>query len=156
MNYPVSPMVLFLCTGNYYRSRFSEIYFNHLSRKHNYVWRADSRGFRLNSKQNFGTISPFALSRLEKLKIDVAQPQRYPLALTIADLNGAGLIVALYDVEHRPFIVQNFPNWSEKIEYWQVPDVPLATPRAALRMIEKQIDKLFERFVTNLGHCPAI
>ncbi|MDQ3043170.1 MAG: low molecular weight phosphatase family protein [Acidobacteriota bacterium] len=147
MNYSVSPMVLFLCTGNYYRSRFSEIYFNHLSRKHNYVWQADSRGFRLNNEENFGAMSPFALSRLKNLKIDVAQPQRYPKALTAEDLERAGLIVALYDVEHRPWVIQNFPNWLEKIEYWQVPDVPLATPQAALRLIEKQIDKLFERLV---------
>lgn len=35
--------VLFLCTGNYYRSRFAEIYFNALAAQRGSPWRADSR-----------------------------------------------------------------------------------------------------------------
>ena len=36
--------VLFLCTGNYYRSRFAEILFNQLAPTRGLNWRADSRG----------------------------------------------------------------------------------------------------------------
>ncbi|HVJ67318.1 MAG TPA: hypothetical protein VM510_05000, partial [Caulifigura sp.] len=36
--------VLFLCTGNYYRSRFSEELFNSLAKQHNLDWSADSAG----------------------------------------------------------------------------------------------------------------
>jgi len=35
--------VLFLCTGNYYRSRFAEILFNAVAAKEGLGWRADSR-----------------------------------------------------------------------------------------------------------------
>ena len=34
--------VLFLCSGNYYRSRFAEHLFNWLAAKVNLSWRADS------------------------------------------------------------------------------------------------------------------
>ena len=34
--------VLFLCTGNYYRSRYAEELFNHLARGENLPWRASS------------------------------------------------------------------------------------------------------------------
>ncbi len=36
--------LLFLCTGNYYRSRFAELLFNHLAAQVGLDWRADSRG----------------------------------------------------------------------------------------------------------------
>jgi hypothetical protein len=36
--------VLFLCTGNYYRSRFAEALFNSVAGKMGLPWRASSRG----------------------------------------------------------------------------------------------------------------
>ena len=36
--------VLFVCTGNYYRSRFAEAVFNHLAAARGLPWRAVSRG----------------------------------------------------------------------------------------------------------------
>ena len=39
--------ILFLCTGNYYRSRFAEHLFNWLATKQGLDWQADSRGLAL-------------------------------------------------------------------------------------------------------------
>ncbi|MFX7063749.1 hypothetical protein ABTH87_19020, partial [Acinetobacter baumannii] len=36
--------ILFLCTGNYYRSRYAEEIFNHAARRKGLRWRAFSRG----------------------------------------------------------------------------------------------------------------
>ena len=36
--------ILFLCTGNYYRSRLAEELFNHLAIKNDLPWRAWSEG----------------------------------------------------------------------------------------------------------------
>jgi len=36
--------ILFLCTGNYYRSRYAEEIFNHLAKREDLPWRAFSRG----------------------------------------------------------------------------------------------------------------
>jgi hypothetical protein len=37
-------IMLFLCTGNYYRSRFAELLFNHLAKQRGLDWQATSRG----------------------------------------------------------------------------------------------------------------
>ena len=39
--------VLFLCTGNYYRSRFAEVLFNSVAGKMGLAWQASSRGLAL-------------------------------------------------------------------------------------------------------------
>ena len=39
--------ILFLCTGNYYRSRFAEVLFNHLARESGVKAHAASRGLRV-------------------------------------------------------------------------------------------------------------
>jgi protein-tyrosine phosphatase len=39
--------ILFLCTGNYYRSRFAEELFNHHAERAGLYWVAQSRGLAL-------------------------------------------------------------------------------------------------------------
>jgi protein-tyrosine-phosphatase len=39
--------ILFLCTGNYYRSRFAEVLFNSVAGKMGLPWQAYSRGLAL-------------------------------------------------------------------------------------------------------------
>jgi protein-tyrosine phosphatase len=146
--------VLFLCTGNYYRSRFAEIYFNYLAEKNALDWRADSRGF-LPNERNVGAISPFTLLRLEKLNVPFSE-QRLPLQLTVADLENADFVVALYDEEHRPMVVRNFPDWVERVEFWQVADVPFSTPEIALPAIERQVENLIERLKSETSEPPAV
>ena len=36
--------VLFVCSGNFYRSRLAELLFNEAAEKTDVVWRAESRG----------------------------------------------------------------------------------------------------------------
>ena len=58
-------VVLFLCTGNYYRSRFAEVLFNHLARERGLRWRAESRGLDLAiGVNNVGPISPHTPPRV--------------------------------------------------------------------------------------------
>ena len=47
MNQRGESIVLLLCTGNYYRSRFAEILFNSVVAKMGLLWRASSRGLAL-------------------------------------------------------------------------------------------------------------
>ncbi len=50
--------ILFLCTGNYYRSRFAEQLFNHLAIKRGLDWEANSRALALEKgTKNVGAIS---------------------------------------------------------------------------------------------------
>jgi protein-tyrosine phosphatase len=139
-------VVLFLCTGNYYRSRFAEIYFNYLADEYNLSWSADSRGLSVElGHYNIGPISPFALQKLAELNVNVPQPQRESLQVNATDLEKADLIVAMYDDEHRPFVKQKFPLWLERIEFWKVPDIDITLPKIALATIQKQVEDLVNR-----------
>jgi len=67
--------VLFLCTGNYYRSRFAEELFNHHAERAGLDWTAQSRGLALErGAHNVGPISPVALHGLKEWQSPLVGP----------------------------------------------------------------------------------
>jgi len=139
--------VLFLCTGNYYRSRFAEIYFNWLARQQDIGWTADSRGLALDGC-NYGRISRYTVARLKEQGIDHDRDQRFPPPLSEVDLAAADLIVAVKEAEHRPLVAARFPAWRDRIEYWHVHDLDCATPDDAFPHLESELIKLLDRLAT--------
>jgi protein-tyrosine phosphatase len=136
--------VLFLCTGNYYRSRFAESLFNHLSAAEGHPLRAESRGLAL-TPRNVGPISRHALEFLGRLRVAPSDPHRMPLAVTEADLSRAAHVVAVKEAEHRPLLDRDFPAWTSRVEFWQVHDVDCAGPEVALIELEGHVRRLFTR-----------
>jgi protein-tyrosine phosphatase len=137
--------VLFLCTGNYYRSRFAEILFNHLAAERKLDWRADSRGLAIEmNRKNAGAISHFTIEKLQTLGIEISAP-RLPQKVSVEDLERADLTVAMYDAEHRPMVFERLPAWIDRVEFWQVPDVDFVPPSVALPEIERQVESLIAR-----------
>ena len=62
--------VLFLCTGNYYRSRFAEVLFNSVAGRTGLSWRASSRGLALErGVNNVGPMAVKAVKALEALAV---------------------------------------------------------------------------------------
>jgi protein-tyrosine phosphatase len=143
--------VLFLCTGNYYRSRFAEILFNHHSQRRGLPWRASSRGLRLGWPGNVGPISQEALRALQARSIHCPTTERFPLACEAADLAAAGLVIALKESEHRPLLLQQFPQWVDRVEYWHIHDVDLASADQALAEVEMRIESLMQRLAAAAG-----
>lgn len=142
--------VLFLCTGNYYRSRFAEHYFNALAVKEGNHWRSDSRGLAVGrSGTNVGPMSVFTLRALERLGIGLETPLRFPRQVVEADLHQAAVIVALKEAEHRSLLEEQFPAWTDRVEYWHVHDLDCALPHAALAEIQERIRALLHRLQTN-------
>ena len=138
--------LLFLCTGNYYRSRFAEHLFNALALKHELNWMATSRGLALErGVNNVGAISKFALTGLTERGVSMALDLRYPLPLTEADLVAASKIIAVDESEHLPLIIERFPTWKDAIEYWLVHDVEYTLPDSALQQIEDNIEQQIEQ-----------
>ena len=137
-------IVLFLCTGNYYRSRYAEIVFNHLAAQKQLNWFADSRGLEASAGRNVGPISTFALERLTRQGILINKPIRFPMQLEEKDLQEAGLIIAVNRVEHQPMMEQYFPTWAEKITYWDVADLDVTDADSALSAIERSVHLLIE------------
>jgi protein-tyrosine phosphatase len=136
--------VLFLCTGNFYRSRFAEIYFNWLAPRENLGWRADSRGLALDP-DNIGPLSIHTRLELASLGIPLPDPLRDPLDAAVADFEAAQLIVALKEAEHRRLVQSRFPSWAERVEYWHVHDLDFAGPADALPQVKRHVEELVKR-----------
>ncbi len=138
--------VLFLCTGNYYRSRFAEIVFNALARERGLDWVADSRGLSVETcLTNVGAISPYTLRALAARGIVATNHERMPRALCETELVQAHRIIALDRVEHLPYMEKQFPAWAHRIDYWYVPDLDEMSVEDALTQIERQVYALVEQ-----------
>jgi protein-tyrosine phosphatase len=138
-------VVLFLCTGNYYRSRFAEVLFNHLARERGPRWRAESRGLDLAiGVHNVGPISPHTRRACELRNLPLPEPLRGPLALCEDDLRRARLVVAVKEAEHREYLKRLFPHWADRARYWHVHDLDAATADDALAQLERHVSALFD------------
>lgn len=135
--------VLFLCTGNYYRSRFAEELFNARACEAGLDWRAESRALAIErGKENVGPISPLVGSALAELGLIPAGAERFPASCTPADFESADLIIALSDAEHRPLILERYADWHARTEFWDVEDVGVTSSQVALPAIQDRVEAL--------------
>ncbi len=141
--------VLFICTGNYYRSRFSEALFNHLARRDGSPWRAFSRGVAIDLAPP--GLSPFTRTALlaRGIALDLTTPDR--VALTDTDLAQATHRVALKEAEHRNYIRRDFPTWDAQVEYWHFHDLDCATAEEMLPTLATHVTAFYERLVGREG-----
>ena len=138
--------VLFLCSGNYYRSRFAELLFNHLARLEGLAYWADSAGLWPDCQtHNSGSISPHTLAALAERAIPLPSAERAPRDVTQADLEASAFVIALKEAEHRPLVLRLFPELLHRVEFWHVDDVGDAPPSVALPMIERHVQELVKR-----------
>jgi protein-tyrosine phosphatase len=142
---PLSPArtVLFLCTGNYYRSRFAAIFFNHLARGQSLPWMATSRGLKIGWPGNHGALSEHTERRLAAMNINFDDSRHMPMQCRECDLADADLVVALKEAEHRAMLAARFDGaWADRVTYWHVHDVDAADPDEALKVIERLVRRL--------------
>jgi protein-tyrosine phosphatase len=137
---------VFICTGNYYRSRFSECLFNALAKKRGLRWRATSRGLQAWIVDGEGPISEFTAYRLTAMGIPF-DGEQFPTQLSADDLENADLVVALKKAEHYDMMLDHFPQWADRIEYWDVDDLDCATADESLPVCEECVEALVERLL---------
>ncbi|WP_010581638.1 arsenate-mycothiol transferase ArsC [Schlesneria paludicola] len=136
--------ILFLCTGNYYRSRFAEIYFNWHAKQLGLAWQAESRGLAIDAN-NPGPMSRFTEEHLAGLGIPFDEYRRLPIDAAHEDFETSDLVIAVKEAEHRPLMDRRFPKWLEQVEFWKVHDIDCATPAEALPILEEHVAKLLQR-----------
>lgn len=132
--------VLFVCTGNYYRSRFAEAVFNHLAAARGLPWRAISRGLAVHLVE--GDLSPHTSRALAERGIELGATGPTRVALTRDDLESALTVVAIEEAEHRPLLRAQFPDWEDRVTYWDVEDVNAESPARALPALERRVSAL--------------
>jgi protein-tyrosine phosphatase len=139
--------VLFLCTGNYYRSRYAEAWFNHEAARRGLDWRAFSRGLVIHLAPASG-LSPHAAWRLQTQQIPRKHTAPDPVQVTEPDFRRAARIVALKELEHRPLLADLHPAWESRVEYWHINDLDTASPEVALAAIETRVNALLEELAS--------
>ncbi len=132
--------VLFICTGNFYRSRFAEAIFNHHAIEADLPWRAFSRGVAVHLAPS--DLSPYTRAALEAREIDPRLTAPTRLRLEEEDLQRAARRIALKQSEHEAYIKKHFPSWESRIEYWHIDDIDVAPPDEALPKLEQTVLKL--------------
>lgn len=141
--------MLFICTGNYYRSRYAEALFNHHAEERASSWRAFSRGLAI--EMAMGDLSSYIVARLEMNGIDRRHTSPTRTRLEEEDLRRATRVVALDATEHRPMFEAQFPEWSERVDFWSIQDVHFVPAEFALPSLEARVETL----LTELGIVPT-
>jgi len=136
----VSQTVLFICSGNFYRSRYAEAVFNHLAPNALPSWSAVSRGF----KPHLATedLSYLARERLQEKDIPLHHTAEKPCKLSREDLEDATVIVSLLESQHRPLMKAHFPEFEEVSLYWEVYDIEDRPAEISLSLIDENVTRL--------------
>ena len=134
--------MLFVCTLNYYRSRFAHLYFNHLASGTGLY--ADSRGLVVDQNRMQG-MSYYASQALRVVGVDVSeQDKRDPIQLTEKDIQSASRLIAMCKREHEPMVAARFRIFEKRFEYWDVHDIDAQHTNAALsRDCRLQVENLW-------------
>jgi protein-tyrosine-phosphatase len=134
--------VLFLCTGNYYRSRFAEHLFNDRACRAGLEWKASSRALAIErGKDNVGPMSIHAVEALAERGVRVTT-ERPPLPCTVEDLISADLVIAVKEAEHRPLLSERFAGWERHVAYWHVHDIDAEAPANTLAEVDRHVEGL--------------
>lgn len=134
--------VLFVCTGNYYRSRYAEMLFN-ATKPATLHWIAISRGFDP-SPVNPGPIADIVIARMRERGYPAPDPLPHPRRLKEADLQQADRVIALDADEHPSYVEHFFPAWRAQFAFWHVPDLDRMSASEALGLIEANIAWLID------------
>ena len=140
--------VLFLCTGNYYRSRYAEILFNSKAEKMGLNWNAVSRGLAPDPR-NSGPMFRDTMEALQKQGISFENHLRLPIKVTEADFESNDHVIAVKETEHRPMIQRNFPQWLDQVEFWHVDDLDCCGSDDAIPHLDREVAALVARLVQN-------
>jgi protein-tyrosine phosphatase len=146
--------VLFLCTGNYYRSRYAEALFNHEAARRGLGWRAFSRGLAIHLAPP-GGLSPHTTRQLREQGIPFEHTAPDPVQTDEEDFRRATRIVALKETEHRPLLARLHPSWENRIEYWEISDLDAATPDEALTAIAAHVMAFLAELESRSGAPPT-
>ena len=138
--------VLFVCTANIYRSRFSEEVYNFLARKLELSSRAYSAGLMV-GHYNTRTIYAPAMEYLNSLNIIPRRKDELSIHVNDLDLKEFDKIICMDKNEHEPMVRVNSKLNGLNIEYWDIVDEPLVSRKIALPKCYKKVESLVNHHI---------
>jgi len=141
--------ILFVCTGNYYRSRLAELYFNTMAQKKGLPWQAFSVGTEADQNHNEGPISIHTIDACIKFNITLPTPYRYPVQISESYLHKAEIVVLINKEEHFPHLQLHFPAFAQAAIAWQILDVEYEKPESAIGALLKKVELLIEQIANH-------
>lgn len=136
--------ILFICTANIYRSRFSEEVYNHLAMKNNLPTRAFSAGLQVGLYKTRKIYKP-ALQELDRLKIVPIRAEENSIHVDDIDFRNYNMIICMDEEEHRPMVELNSNVKKQNIIYWNIVDEPLASCNISLPKCYEKIQELINK-----------
>ena len=138
--------ILFVCTGNYYRSRYAEVRLDDWATHRDLPLSPFSRGLQIDIAQthNVGPMSRFAIARLRERGINPDPYLWMPRALERRDLDEADLTVILDRREHLPMMRQQFPDFVDRVRSWDVADGRPTAARHPLAEVDAHLESFFQ------------
>lgn len=133
--------VLFICTANFFRSRYAEAYFNCLADWNKSPHRAVSAGISIDPK--IGPVSSYSLYRMVERGIDSKCMSLEAKKLYSGDVESADVAICMYEKEHKPMMELLYESIESRIIYFDIPDINEISPNQSLDLVEKNVDILF-------------
>ena len=135
--------VLFVCTANIFRSRFSEEVYNHFAEKLNIPSEAFSAGLRVGDYVTRKIYRP-ALEQLKYFNIDPKRKNELSVHINDLDLKDYHKIICMDEEEHRPMVEMNDQLIRVKVDYWNIVDEPMVSSQISLPLCYEKVKSLIE------------
>ena len=136
--------ILFVCTANIFRSRFSEEVYNHLATRLNLSSRAYSAGLMVGHYKTRTIYGP-ALEQLKLLNIVPRRKDELSVHINDLDLKQFDQVICMDKNEHQPMVRKNQNLINLNIEYWNIVDEPLVSRNISLPQCYTKVEKLVNR-----------
>jgi protein-tyrosine phosphatase len=140
--------VLFVCTGNYYRSKFCENLWQFLLKKFDQKGTVSSSGFKpelaLLWKEAFGNISPFTSRALSRIGVPVYDDSSLHL-LNQDEIYNCDKIVLINRSEHMNLLKDSGLRVPlDKLVTWENGDVDQEFPIESIFLMMSNVCKMFQ------------
>jgi len=135
--------VLFVCTANIFRSRFSEEVYNHFAGKLNIPSKAFSAGLKVGEYVTRSIYRP-ALEQLKYFDIKPKRKDELSVHVNDLDLKVYHKIICMDEKEHRPMVEINDQLSRVNVDYWNIVDEPMVSSQISLPLCYEKVKTLVE------------
>ena len=133
--------VLFVCTANIFRSRFSEEVYNHLISQKNIPSKAFSAGLKVGAYRT-RKIYRKALKQLDHFNIKPVRKNELSIHVDDLSLSDFNIIICMDEEEHRPMVKGNHKLSNIDVKYWNIVDEPKVSGDISLPKCYRKVEKL--------------